>query len=305
MNNVRPSVNVQCYTKKQTQSLPIDNNGCCVFHDYRWCPKYVPSSAERNMSESWEFCENRTDSTLVLNLGTSCLSYFRPMNHSGVSTCFHSSLLLLKFNGHTSHFNGFFVFYTWETRKIQANQVIQTLLLPSTVLHRSQVQWLNSVWSDWQSQDTSALTSWLPVAEVTRCRRGPARGQLCSVHHWGALRNGPVHWHRFQNCCFKREWMSVLVIMHNSVYSCFKQYCSCNLPQAFAINSAITILWTELKEWESLVLMTQKLINKELGENQQVVSFKVCWIKLHFQSGEYAVTCTHNKGTWTPRFSTA
>lgn len=89
MNNVRPSVNFQYYTKKQTQSLPIDNNGCCAFHDYRWCPKYVPSSAEKkNMSESWEFCENRTDSILVLNLGTSCLRYFRTMNHTGVSTCF-------------------------------------------------------------------------------------------------------------------------------------------------------------------------------------------------------------------------
>lgn len=114
MNNVRPSVNVQCYTKKQTQSLPIDNNGCCVFHDYRWCPKYVPSSAEKNMSESWEFCENRTDSILVLNLGTSCLCYFRTMNHTGASTCFHSSLLLLRLKRHTSRFNGFFLLLTPE-----------------------------------------------------------------------------------------------------------------------------------------------------------------------------------------------
>lgn len=145
MNNVTPSVNVHCYTKKQTQSLPTDNNGCCVFHDYRWCPKYVPSSAEKNMSKSWEFCENRTDSILVLNLGTSCLSYFRTLNHTEVSTCFHVSLLLLKFNRHTSHFNGFFIFNTWEIRKTQANQMIQTLLLLSTAQHRSQVQWLNSL----------------------------------------------------------------------------------------------------------------------------------------------------------------
>lgn len=87
------------------------------------------------------------------------------------------------------------------------------------------------------------------------------------------------------------------MIMHNLVYSSFKEYHLWNLPRDFAINSAVIILWMELKEWESLVPVTQKVINKELGENQKVVSFKVCWIKLHFQSGEYAVTCTHSKGT--------
>lgn len=157
MNNVRPSVNVQHYTKKQTQSLPIDNNGCCVFHDYRWCPKYVPSSAEKNMSESWEFCENRTDSILVLNLGTSCLSYFRTLNHTEASTCFHASLLLLKFNRRASHFNGSFIFNTWETRKIQASQMMGTLLVLSAALHRPQAQWPSSAGSDWQSQHSSHL----------------------------------------------------------------------------------------------------------------------------------------------------
>lgn len=60
------------------------------------------------MSESGEFCENRTESILVLNLGTSCLGYFRALNHAEVSTRFHASLLLLKLNTRTSHFNGFF-----------------------------------------------------------------------------------------------------------------------------------------------------------------------------------------------------
>lgn len=118
-----------------------------------------------------------------------------------------------------------------------------------------------------------ALTS-LAVAEVARGRGRPARGQLCSVHHRGAFRNGPVHWHRFQNCCFKREEMSVLVVTHHLVYSGFKQRRSCNRPWDFGINSARIIPWMQLKEWESLVPITQKLINKGPGESQQVVNLK-------------------------------
>lgn len=93
---------------------PLTTMGVVCFMIADGAQNVSPHQLKKNMSESGEFCENRTESILVLNLGTSCLSYFRALNHAEVSTRFHASLLLLKFNMHTSHFNGFFSLWTPE-----------------------------------------------------------------------------------------------------------------------------------------------------------------------------------------------
>lgn len=132
MNNVTPSVNIQCYMKKQTQSLPSDNNGCFVFHDYIWCPKHVLVAAEKNLSRSWEFCEHKTDSILVLNLGTSCSNYTEYFILPKSQYASKSLVITIQINQRNSHSNGFFT-NTWEIRKIQAEHIIQILFFPNNL----------------------------------------------------------------------------------------------------------------------------------------------------------------------------